>query len=208
MKGTIHLTQKQYLTKVLQRFGMNSNTKLMSTPLAPHFKLSALLSPCTDEEREYMAHVPFASLVGSFMYAMVCTQLNISQAVSMVSHYMHDPRKGHWQAAKWIMRYILGAVDLGLKFERNDNVGSHLVGYVDSDFVGDLDKRRSTKGYMFTLSKAPMSWRSTLQSTVALSTTEAEYMVVIEAIKEAIWLHGLVEDLEIYQEHVSVFCDS
>ena len=208
VKGTIHLTQKQYLTKVLQHFGMNSNTKPVSTPLAPHFKLSALLSPRTDEEREYMAHVPFASLVGSLMYAMVCTQPDISQVVSMVSHYMHDPRKGHWQAAKWIMRNILGTVDLGLKFERDDNVGSHLVGYVDSDFVGDLDKRRSTTSYMFTLTKAPVSWRPTLQSTVALSTTETEYMAMTKAIKEAIWLHGLVEDLEIYQEHVSIFCDS
>ena len=75
---------------------MNSNTKLVCIPLAPHFKLSALLSPRTDEEREYMAHVLYASLVGSLMYAMVCTQLDISQSVSMVSHYMHDPGKGHW----------------------------------------------------------------------------------------------------------------
>ena len=120
------------------------------------------------------------------MYAMMCTQPNISQAVSMDSRYMHDPRKGHQQAAKWILRYILGTIDLGLKFERDDNVGSHLVGYVDSDFAGDLDKARSTTGYMFTLAKALMSWRSTLQATVALSTTEVEYMVVTEAIKKAI----------------------
>ena len=135
---------------------MNSNTKPISTPLAPYFKLSALLSPCTDEKLEYMAHVPYASLVGSLMYAMVCTQPDISQAVSMVSRYMHDPGKGHWQAAKWILRYILGLVDLGLKFKRDDNVGSHLAGYVDSNFAGDLDKRRSTTSYMFTLAKAPV----------------------------------------------------
>ena len=67
----------------------------MSTPLALHFKLSASLSPCTNEEREYMAHVLYASLVGNLMYAMVCTQPNISQAVSMVSRYMHDLGKGH-----------------------------------------------------------------------------------------------------------------
>ena len=84
------------MTKVLQRFGMNSNTKPVCIPLAPHFKLSALLSPHTDEEHEYMAHVPYASLVGSLMYAMVCTRLDISQAVSMVSHYMHNLGKGHW----------------------------------------------------------------------------------------------------------------
>ena len=103
-----------------------------------------------------MAHIPYASLVGSLMYAMVCTQPNISQAISMVC-YMHDPGKSHWQAAKWILRYILGTVDLGLKFERDDSIERHLVGYVDSNYAGDLDKHRSTTGYAFTFAKALVS---------------------------------------------------
>ncbi|GMP38813.1 hypothetical protein CsSME_00009935 [Camellia sinensis var. sinensis] len=181
-KGTVCLTQTQYLKKVLDRFGINGKTKAVSTPLAPHFKLSASLSPRTEEERKHMAQVPYANAVGALMYAMVCTRPDISHAVSMVSRYMHDPGKDHWQA--------------------------NLEGYVDSDYAGDLDKRRSTTGYLFTLAKGPVSWRSTLQSTVALSTTEAEYMAVTEAFKEAIWLHGLIEDLGIVQKHVEVFCDS
>jgi hypothetical protein len=208
-RGIVCLTQKQYLKKVLKRFGMDQNTKPTTTPLAPHFKLSAAMSPSTDEERDHMAHVPYANLVGSLMYAMVCTRPDISQAVSMVSRYMHAPGKGHWQAAKWILRYILGTVDVGLKFERvNSGLDQILVGYVDSDYAGDLDKRRSTTGYVFTLAGGPVSWRSTLQTTVALSTTEAEYMAVADAIKEAIWLHGLIEDLGILQKNVKVLCDS
>lgn len=208
VKGTVCLSQKQYLKKVLQRFGMDKNTKPVSTPLAHHFKLSALMSPRTDKEREYMAQVPYACAVGSLMYAMVCTRPDISQAVSIVSRYMHDPGKMHWQAVKWILRYILGTVDVGLMFERDDQFGRHVVGYVDSDYAGDLDKRRSTSGYVFTLARGPVSWRSTLQSTVALSTTEAEYMAVTEAVREAIWLHGLLEDLGLIQKHVDVYCDS
>ena len=73
-------------------------------------------------------------------------------------------------------------------FERDDRAGQYVVGYCDFDYAGDMDKRRSTTGYLFTLAKA------TLQSTVALSKTEADYMVVIEAVKEAIWLQGLLED--------------
>ena len=208
VKGTISLTQTQYLKKVLQRFGINDKAKPVSTPLAPHFKLSALMSPSTEYEREQMNHIPYANAVGALMYAMVCTRPDISHAVSMVSRYMHNPGKGHWQAVKWILRYIQGTVDIGLKFEKDRNVGKHLVGYVDSDYAGDLDKRRSTTGYVFTIAGGPVSWRSTLQSTVALSTTEAEYMAVTEAFKEAIWLHGLVEDLGIVQKQVEVFCDS
>jgi hypothetical protein len=207
-KGIVCLTQKQYL-KVVKCFGMDDNTKPTTTPLAPHFKLSPVMSPSTDEERDYMAHVPYANLVGSLMYAIVCMRPDISQAVSMVSRYMHDPEKRHWQAAKWILQYIMGTVDVGLKFERVDSgLDQVLVGYVDSNYVGDLDKKRSTTGYILTLARGPVSWRSTLQTTVALSTTEAEYMVVANAIKETICLHGLIRDLGILQKHVKVLCDS
>ena len=82
--------------------------------MAPHFKLSAKMSPKCVQEREYMTHVPYASAVGSLMYAMVCTRPNLSQAVSMVSRYMHDPGQGHWEAVKWTLRYIKGTIDVGL----------------------------------------------------------------------------------------------
>jgi len=62
------------------------------------------------------------------------------------------------------------------------------TGYVNSDYAGDLDKHRSTTGYVFTLSQVLVSWFCTLQSTAALSTTEAEYMALTEAVKEVIWL--------------------
>ena len=79
---------------------------------------------------------------------------------------------------------------------------------MDSDYAGDLDKRRSTTGYLFIMAGGPVCWRSTLQSTIALSTTEAEYMAVTEAFKEVIWMHDLINDLGILQEHIDGFCDS
>ncbi|KAG8502451.1 hypothetical protein CXB51_000402 [Gossypium anomalum] len=122
----------------------------------------AQLSLKTEEEREYMAKVPYANAVGSLMYAMVCTRPEISQVVGVVSRYMHDPGKGHWQAVKWILQYLRKTVDVGLVFEQDEALGQFVVGYVDSDFAGDLDKRRSTTGYLFTFAKAPVSWKSTL----------------------------------------------
>ncbi|KAE8698224.1 pentatricopeptide repeat-containing protein [Hibiscus syriacus] len=92
--------------------------------------------------------------------------------------------------------------------EQDKQDGQCVVGYCDSDYAGDLDKRRSTTGYVFTFAKAPVSWKSTLQSTVALSTTEAEYMAVTEAVKEAIWLQGLLGELRMEQKHIKVHCDS
>ncbi|KAH9670812.1 Integrase catalytic domain-containing protein [Citrus sinensis] len=182
--GSVWLTQKSYLKKVLERFGMDDKTKPVCTPLAPHFKLSSSSCPRSQEERDYMARVPYASVVGSLMYVMVCTRPDISQAVSMVSRYMHNPGKNQWLAVKWILRYLYGTVDVGLLFKKD--FGQQCVGYCNSDFTGDLDKRRSTTGYVFTLGGGPVSWRSILQSTIALSTTEAEYMAATEAVKEAI----------------------
>ena len=73
---------------------MDENIKAVSTPLTPHFMLSAALSPSTDEE-EYMSRVSYHSAVGSLMYAMVCTRPDLSQAISIVSRYMHASGKQH-----------------------------------------------------------------------------------------------------------------
>ncbi|GKD99518.1 transposable element [Tanacetum coccineum] len=198
------LTQKQYLRRVLKHFRFDKQTKRVSTPLASQFKISAAMSPKDDAERAYMEKVPYANVVGSLMYAMICTRPDISHAVGMVSRYMHNPRKGHWQALKWILRYIHNTVDVGLAFEHGSS--QWVAGYCDSDYVGDLDKRRYTS-YVFTLAKAPISWKSTLQST-ALSTTEAEYMAMKKAVKEAIWLQGLLGELGIKQKFVTMHSDS
>jgi len=79
---------------------------------------------------------------------------------------------------------------------------------VDVDYLGDLDKRRSTTGYVFTLVGGAISWMSKLQETFALSTTEAENIAASDASKEAIWLKGLLYEIGRTQEKVNVLCDS
>lgn len=204
--GKLWLSQKKYISKVLEKFNIQ-NAKPVSTPLAGHFSLSASQCPSTDDEIDEMSKIPYANAVGCLMYAMVCTRPDIAQAVGVVSKYMANPGKEHWNAVKWILRYLKGTKDLGILFERKHESES-VVGYVDSDFAGDLDKRRSTTGYVYTLASGPISWRSVLQSTTALSTTEAEYMALTEASKEAIWLRGLVNEIGIKQESILIHCDS
>ncbi|GKB30063.1 retrovirus-related pol polyprotein from transposon TNT 1-94, partial [Tanacetum coccineum] len=102
--------------------------------------------------------------------------------------------------------HAIGRVDVGLVFEHGSS--QWVAGYCDSDYAGDLDKRRSTTGYVFTLAKAPISWKSTLQSTTALSTTKAKYMAMTEAVKETIWLQGLLGELGISQKFVTMHSDS
>lgn len=148
--GKLILSQKNYIKKVLERFNMDS-LKPVSISLASHFRLSSKLSPQNKEEIEYMSHVPYSNVVGCLMYAMGCTRPDISQFVSVISRYMGNPGKEHWQVAKWIFPYLKGIVDIGVVFDRNKVTTTNIVGYTDSDYTGDLDKRRSLSGYVFTL---------------------------------------------------------
>jgi len=109
------------------------------------------MSLITVEERESMTHVFYASAVGSLMYAMICIRPDLSQAVSLVSRYMHNPDRGHWEVVKCTLRYIKGTIDVDLVFEKN-SIGKHkCIRCVDFDYVRDLDKHRSITGYVFTL---------------------------------------------------------
>lgn len=110
-----------------------------------------------------MKNIPYSNLVGGLMYTMVCSRPDIAHDVGLVSRCMHNPGKEHWQAPKWILRYLHGTRDVTLCFQHsNSSFEDFVVGYVDSDYAGDLDKRRSTTGYLFTMAKGPVSWRSTL----------------------------------------------
>ena len=92
--GTLKLSQSKYVKKVLSRFNMNE-AKLVNTPLGSHFKLSKEQSPKTDEERDHMSKVPYASTIGSLMCAMVCTRPDIAHAMGVVSRFMSRPGKQH-----------------------------------------------------------------------------------------------------------------
>jgi len=99
---------------------------------------------------------------------------DLSQAVSIVSRYMYYPDMGHWVAVKSILRYIKGTIDVGLIFKKDFTGKQKCIRYVDSNYAGDFYKHQFTTGHVFTLSQATVSWYSTLQSTIALSTMEAE----------------------------------
>ena len=201
---TLLLSQDKYISKVLSRFNMQ-NAKVVSTPLGVHFRLPKEQSPKTEEERAYMAKVPYASAIGSLMYVMVCTRPDIAQAVGAVSRYMNNPGKLHWEAVKWILRYLRGTTGKALCFKGGDTI---LTGYVDADLAGNVDIRRSTTGYVYTLGGTAVSWGSQLQKIVALSTTEAEYVAVTEASKEMVWLQSFLEELGKKQEDNVLYCDS
>ena len=181
------------------------NAKPVSTPLANHFKLSSQKSPTSEEGRRRMESIPYASVVGSLMYAMICTRPDIAHAVGKVSRFLANPGMEHWEAVKWILCYLRGTSKMSLCFG-GEKVA--LKGYTDADMAGDLDTYRSTSGYVFTLAGGAVSWQSKIQKCVALSTTEAEYIAMNEAGKEMLWLKLFLEDLGQKQGLCLLYCDS
>lgn len=198
------LSQEKYTEKVLQRFNM-LKAKPVSSPLAHHFKLSKKQSPETESEIEKMKNVPYASAVGSLMYSAVCTRPDIAHAVGVVSRFLSNPGKEHWEAVKWILRYLNGTRNVCLCFGTDQPV---LVGYTDADLAGDNDGRRSTTGYLLTFAGGAVSWRSKLQNCVALSTTEAEYIAITDAGKEVLWMKKFLKELGIKQEKFVLYSDN
>src|ERR1700733_11109047 len=186
------------------------DSKPVKFPIPVGVKLSTEQCPKTQEEEEDMSRVPYESVVGSLMYAMVCTRPDIAHAVGVLSRFMSKPGKEHWTIVKQVFRYLRGTSDYGLCYQGRPGLdrvlGIH--GFVDVDWVGDLDQRRSTSGYVFNLFGGAISWMSKKQSIVALSTTEAEYMAATHARKETIWLQRLCSSMGLVQGAIRIGYDS
>lgn len=126
-------------------------------PVRHGIHLSKEMSPKTPEERDKMARIPYASAIGSLMYAMLCTRPDIAYAVSLTSRYQSNPGLEHWIAVKNILKYLRRTKDLFLIYGGGD---LQLDGYTDSDFQSDIDDRKSTSGYVFIYNGGAVSWKS------------------------------------------------
>ena len=107
-----------------------------------------------------MSCVPYENVVGSLMYAMVCTRPNIAHAVGFLSKYLSKPGKENWTIVKRVFRYLYGTIGYGLFYQGRLGLDRVLDihGFVDADWAGDLDRRRSTSGYVFNLFGGEISW--------------------------------------------------
>nr|XP_033509720.1 secreted RxLR effector protein 161-like [Nicotiana tomentosiformis] len=154
-KKLLYLSQENYIRKVLERFNMQDSSPV-ETPISKGHTLGSQMCPKTPEETERMSRVPYRSIIGSLMYAMVCTRPDICQAVGLVSRYQTDSGLAHWQAVKRIMRYLNGTADYALCYQGGKDL--RLVGYSDANQGGDLDEKKSTSGCVFLLSDGAISW--------------------------------------------------
>jgi len=205
-EGWIRLSQEQYVRDILERYNM-TGCKKQATPMETGMRLTSGGDQPEGDEAGDMSRVPYASAVGSLMYAMLGTRPDLAFSVSVVSRYTSNPRHEHWAATKRIMRYLAATPTMGLTYRRGGDVV--LTGYSDSDWGGDIETRRSTTGYVYMLAGGAVTWGSKRQKTVALSSTEAEYMAATQAAKEAIWLRAMLEQMGYKQEATTaIACDN
>ena len=139
-----------------------------------------------------MSRIPYASTVGSLMYAMMATRPDVAYVVGVTSHDMSKPRQEYWKAVNNIFRYLQGTDGLQLIFSSDHPI--NVESFTDSDYASNPDNRKSTLGYVFTYGGGAISWRLKLHGYTTLSTTEIEYIVASDAAKEAIWLHCMSSD--------------
>jgi hypothetical protein len=195
----IFISQKKYMKEILEKFKMESCNSVNS-PVETSIKLSK------EGDDRVIEPTLYKSLVGRLRYLTI-TRLDTVYGVGLVSRYMEQPMQTQWLAAKRILRYIKGTINLGLFYVYSD--GAKFVGYLDSDWECDQDERKSTTGYVFYFSSSTFSWTSKKQAIVALSTCEVEYVAASSTVCEAIWLMNLLKELEHPQEEpIVIYVDN
>ncbi|KAJ8715602.1 hypothetical protein PYW07_010084 [Mythimna separata] len=187
-RDQIHIDQTTYIKKILQRFNMTDCNPVNS----PCDLSSKLIS--TGEQDNIVSNVPYQEAIGSLLYLSQGTRPDICFIVNKLSSFNNKPEIQHWLAVKRVLRYIKGTMDCKLTFNQNKEE-KRAFGYCDSDWASDINCRRSCSGYIFLFQGAAISWCSKRQSTVALSTMEAEYMALATATQEAMWLRHLGSEL-------------
>ena len=188
-KRLIWLCQSKYLRESLERYNM-VNCNPVSTPMDPGSRLDVP----TDEDFAACSSFPYQNVVGTMQYAAQVTRPDIAFATNKLAQFNAKWGRAQIAAAKHLLRYIKGTVDLGLCYGLIQDAPL-VIGYVDADYAGDLVTRRSTTGYVFMVNGDCTSWRSKRQPTVAKSTTEAEYMASADSAKEAVWVKRLLGDI-------------
>lgn len=199
-KGYIQLKQSGYTKKIFEKAGMSdcNSTKYLMDPKEVLHK---------DEMGISVDATEFKSIIGGFRY-LVHTRPDVAYSVGIVSRFMKRPTLLHQNAAKRILRYVKGTINLGLIYTR-DSQNNILTGYSDSDLAGHVDDRKSTKGMAFYLNEILVTWVSQKQRYVALSSCEAEFMAATAAACQAIWLRNLLTQLTGKDVgHVTIYIDN
>ena len=198
-KNTIALDQKDYLNKILKHFNM-TNAKSVPTPLP-----SGYIPTPNDGPEDAQLRTRYHQVIGSLLYLMLGTRPDIAYAVTKLSQFTANPSQDHLNKALYICRYLVGTDNYKLVYGQTDE---GFIAFADSDWGSDSKTRRSTTGHLVFLGGAAISWLSRAQKTVALSSTEAEYMSLSDTSRQLAWIHSLMSELKMPINHIPLCGDN
>jgi hypothetical protein len=202
LKTTI-LSQKDYIVKILKRFGME-DSRPVNTPIEPGFIQQKYKGQATKEDIKW-----YQQAIGSLLYASLLTRPDIAYTTSVLGRYASNPGPEHIKAVKRVFRYLNGNQDHTTSYNTNIANSQYIKGYTDADYAGDKEEYKSTTGYIFYLANGPVSHLAKLQPITAQSTTEAEYIALAMATKEATYLKALLEELDYFnQSNIPIYTDN
>lgn len=203
---SISLSQRAYSERVLKRFGMDTcNAK--RTPLPPGLSLSASTLPLAAEDRYYMQDKPYREALGSLMYLMIATRPDLGFAVNVLSSFASNPGPSHWDAMKHTLCYLRGTLDYRIVYKEGASLKP--LGFVDADYGGYADTRRSTSGELYVMAGGLVAWGAHHERTVALSTAEAEYMAGARGARQLEWMYSFMAELNLTQPRPATLrCDN
>lgn len=184
----IEIHQQKYIKELTMKFNL-LESKPRYTPLDPGMKLVK----GNNSGGERIDSTKYQSLIGALLYIAVSTRPDIMYSVCKLSQFNVEPYTEHFVAAKHLLRYLMTTINAKLTY---GSTPTKLTGYVDADWAGNIDDRRSNTGFVFLMGGGAVSWESKKQTSVALSSTEAEYMALSQASKEASYLRNLLNEFQ------------
>jgi hypothetical protein len=185
---TLHISQPAHALQLVEKVGLAA-AKGRGVPLSTAGQVTAARGELDEEGK-----ARYKEAVGNLLYLRTHTRPDLAHVIGVLSRYMFNPTAEHWALAKGAVRYLGGTSSSGISFG-GEHAGRGLEGYVDSDFAGDSEDRKSTTGFVFLQVGGVVSWGSKKQSTVLSSTTEAEYIAASVGVREAMWFQKLGRDV-------------
>jgi hypothetical protein len=202
---TLELDLESMIDKALEKFNMK-NADIMNVPMFASTRLSQADCPTTEEARRTMQQKPYRELIGTLLYLAQTIFFEISFSVSKLSEFLNDPGINHWTAAKNVLRYLKGVKDRKFNFKKSTDLKNAwtVFGFVDADWAGNLDNRKSKAGYLFKLGNNIISFATRNEEVVALSTAEAELMAATIAARELVWIRRLMKEIGHEQKNPTI----
>ncbi|KAJ1689849.1 hypothetical protein LUZ63_014004 [Rhynchospora breviuscula] len=198
LKQAPRACQTKYAKELIKKFGVE-DSKSLDTPMGKSANIDA------DEKGKPMDITLYRGIIGSLLY-LTASRPDIMYAVCLCARYQANPKESHHKAIKRILRYVKGTQSLGLWYGKQTELD--LVGYTDADFAGDRMDRKSTSGTCQFLGGSLVSWSSRKQTSVALSTAEAEYVAAGSCCTQLLWMMQTLRDYELEFQKVPILCDN